>query len=152
MFDVKKLTHLAAKALEDFAANHQDETFYAVTIDAGALKMNSIEEHEESLAELRAEFPRHYQSVEEIDELKYNSGDWRYTIIKFRGESDEEAKENGFDEDLYNDHYDTSDEEQKTSEYRNSMEAILIALKERNAFNSLRLTEDFVMRINEHGY
>ncbi len=58
----------------------------------------------------------------------------------------------GFDFDAYDDHYNASDEEQKTSEYTAAMKEFLRELEERNVFDKLKKTDNFSLSIVEHIY
>jgi ankyrin repeat protein len=58
----------------------------------------------------------------------------------------------GFDFDAYNEHYEASDEEQKSSAYTVAMKEFLKELEEREVFKKLNRTDNFSLSIVEHEY
>ncbi|WP_445363547.1 hypothetical protein ACJJIQ_02050 [Microbulbifer sp. ANSA003] len=62
------------------------------------------------------------------------------------------TKEDGFDNELYDVHYELSDEEQKTSEYGLAMDQLVEKLRESDVFQKMSLTKDFYTSRVEHNY
>ncbi|WP_061249975.1 DUF4303 domain-containing protein [Leptospira alstonii] len=154
-FDVEALTNFAIQKIKSFAEAHVDETFYGFAIDASYIKMNSIETFEKTLEEYQLKWPNAYDTSEKIQKLKNNVGDWKYILADFqeRNEENEDGFTEGpFDEELYNEHYEADDLEQKNSEYALAMDTILKNLKERQTFQTLKTAPDFVCFRAEHNY
>ena len=129
MFDVERLADFAETALQNFALAHQNETFYAFAIDAHLLCLNSEEQFQKALAASRL-----------------NPGDWEYQGFAMFGE------QNGFDGDLYGEHYTLDAEQRKVSEYGQAMDRVLELLTARDAFGPLKKTDDFLCIRVEHDY
>ena len=146
MFDIDKLIDFAQTEIEKFAEEHKDETFYAFSIDADMLCLNSEEKFQKTLVYYQEKYPEFYNSAEEIEELKYNTGDWDYQGFANL------TNEYGFDRKAYDEHYYLGDEEQKTSEYGLAMDKLINALIEHNAFGKLKKTDDFIANRVEHDY
>lgn len=62
-FDVDKLIEYCEAALEAFAKDHQDETFYAFAIDADMLCLNSLEQFEITLKEYQDRWDRRTRPI-----------------------------------------------------------------------------------------
>ncbi|MBM9501636.1 DUF4303 domain-containing protein [Leptospira sp. 201903071] len=156
MFDVPVLAEFALAEIEKFSKEHREEIFYAFAIDASLLCLNSLESFEKSLKEYSSKWPKHYDTDEKIEKLKYNPGDWGYQgFVSFRDlnlEDEEGYRRGPFDDDLYDEHYNADDESQKTTEYAKAMNEILEILKNKDAFRSLKKTEDFKVIRVEHNY
>ncbi|EMY78716.1 hypothetical protein LEP1GSC060_0554 [Leptospira weilii serovar Ranarum str. ICFT] len=154
-FDVEALTNFSIQKIESFAKAHVDETFYGFAIDASYIKMNSLESFEKTLQEYQLKWPNAYDTSEKIQKLKNNVGDWKYILADFQEmneENDDGFTEGPFDEDLYNEHYEADDLEQKNSGYARAMDAILNNLQEKRVFQSLKNTTDFICFRTEHNY
>jgi len=87
-----------------------------------------------------------YCDPEEIRMLRENTGDWAY-----QGFADMRGSD-GFDYDAYSEHYDMSDEEQKTSAYGTAMDKLIEHLRMSNAFECLNTAPTFYARRVEHNY
>lgn len=76
-----------------------------------------------------------YNNPEEIEELRYNTGDWEYFgFSQFNTEV-------GFDEDLYDDFYNMPDEEQPNSQYYKSMKEVIKILENSDVFKVLKKSQ-----------
>lgn len=144
------MLNYAMTEIDRFAHTHKRETFYAFAIDANMLCLNSQEAFQESLDRYRAKFPGDYETESEINELRCNTGDWEYQgFAKL-------SPENGFADDLYDDHYDLGldgDENALMSTaYAVAMDELLLRLREVNPFRALRTTPDFSTTRVEHNY
>jgi Domain of unknown function (DUF4303) len=146
VFNLVKLADFAQTEIEKFSALHQEETFYAFSIDANMLCLNSEERFRVALAEYQKEYPEYYNSAEKIKDLKYNTGDWEYQGFA------ELTDENGFDSRAYSLHYDMNVEKQKVSDYGLAMDKLLEILCDRNVFGCLKRTDDFISNRVEHNY
>ena len=133
-------------AIQDFAANHQEEVFYGFSIDATMLCLNSEQKFSESLAHYQSEDLEYYSDAEEIQNLRINTGDWKY-----QGFADIEDS-GGFDSEAYDEHYQASDEAQKYTPYGLAMDNLIAELSTRDAFLPLRRTSDFFVNRVEHNY
>ena len=142
MFDVERLADFAEAEIHRFAAEHQEEAFYAFAIDAQLLCLNSEAQFEKTLAAYRGDL----SGEDAVRALKYNPGDWEYQGFAVFGEQD------GFDEALYGEHYNMPPEQQKTSEYAEAMDRVLELLAARDALGTLRKTDDFLATRVEHEY
>jgi hypothetical protein len=149
-FDVERLAAISVRAIAGFAASHQQETFYAFAIDANLLCLNSVEAFESCLQHYRKKYPAHYQDEEDVQSLKYNTGDWAYQGFATLWDED------GFNSLLYSEHYDAGamedHEAMRTSAYAAAMDRLLAILREQNPFHLLKTTEDFQIRRVEHTY
>lgn len=145
-FDPILMADFATKKIRQFSRKHPKEIFYAFAIDADMLCMNSISEFEKSLTEYQKKWPGSYSTEKEVTALKYNPGDWKYQGFAKLSEK------NGFDQDLYEKHYEASDAEQPGSEYANAMDELLGLLKKSDAFESIKTTVDFRIYRVEHNY
>ncbi len=154
-FDIEKMYIASKKAIENFAKDHSEETFFAFSIDANMLCLNSVEEFNKSLKYYQEKYPESYNDNKEISELKYNTGDWAYQGFF-------NLKE-GFDHELYSDHYhipfsnkSLDDAELaklfKNTPYHIAMSQLLEKLLENGGFDLLKKTTDFKVFLSEHNY
>lgn len=90
------------------------------------------------------------RTPEGIQSLRENTGDWAY-----QGFADLEKK-NGFDDDLYSDHYDEAggadDGHAPNTAYAIAMTELVDRLRRSDAFNLLRLSNDFEVSWVDHDY
>ncbi len=145
-FDIEKMASVSIRKIEEFAKEHTSEVFYAFSIDANLLCLNSISEFEKALVHYEKRWSKFYKTQEDIDDLKYNTGDWTYQGFY------ELTEEDGFVLDHYADHYDMDDDQQKISKYGLAMDKLLEVLSERDAFRHLNRTDDFLVNRVEHNY
>jgi len=145
MFNVNKLTKDAIKSIIEFSEKHGDEVFYGFAIDANLLCLNSEEQFKQTLEKYRNDWGG-YSDEEDIQRLRHNTGDWEYQ--GFSEFSDDE----GFDMELYLEHYHNDEEYQESSEYALAMNEVLENLKKSNAFDKLKKTEGFYITRVEHNY
>ncbi|MCB9938472.1 MAG: hypothetical protein H6823_09540 [Planctomycetaceae bacterium] len=91
-----------------------------------------------------------YRTEEAVKELRANTGDWAY-----QGFADMED-DNGFDSELYNDHYyaamDSDDGHTSHTEYALAMTELVDRLRLSDAFDNLKRTDDFVVSWVDHSY
>jgi hypothetical protein len=149
-FEIDKLAAFAVDEITKFTLKNQEETYYAFTIDACYLRINSIEEYERTLQKLIAKYPEHYTTEDEKLAVKDSVGDW--TIIADFGLLNNDSETGPYDYDLYDEHYDMSDEEQSSSDYALAMNKILGILIAKDVFSNLKRTADFIIRRSEHDY
>lgn len=154
-FDIDKMFIESKKAIKNFAKEHSGETFYAFSIDADMLCLNSEEEFKKTLKYYQKKYPKSYNTNEDIDRLKYSIGDWKYQgFFSFL---------DGFDHNLYSEHYnipfDNKNLDDKELEklfqntpYHKAMSELLEKLVENRAFDSLKKTSDFKVFLTEHEY
>lgn len=156
-FDVNKMYSFSLEAIKQFAKEHRDENFYAFTIDASMLCLNSVEQFEKTLKEYQERYPKSYTDADCINELKYNSGDWEYQGFAEMSEQD------GFNDFLYSEHYHLSFEQPKPTEaetaelflqtpYHKAMQELLTLLENSGVFDLLNKTADFRTFLSEHNY
>ena len=149
-FNVEKMLIDSKKAIEYFAKQHQEETFYAFSIDSNMLCLNSMEKFNENLNFYQKKYPEHYSKQEDIEALKFNTGDWEYQGFFHL--------EEGFDHDLYSDHYNLPIENNlydgdamKTmlgsTAYHLAMQSLMEKILDSNVFDYLNKTPDFFRRI-----
>lgn len=134
-FDIEKMLDFVCRALGEFAELHADETFYAFSIDAHLLCLNSTESFADTLDYYQDKY-EDYRAPEEINRLKYHSGDWAYQGFARL------STESGFDFNAYLAYLYREDEHGERA-YPGAMEQLLARLKQRNAFALLKLTDDF---------
>lgn len=133
-------------AIQEFAANHQEEVFYGFSVDASLLCLNSEQRFAKSLARYQSEDPEYYSDVKEIQDLRINTGDWAYQgFVDLRHSG-------GFDDKAYDEHYNSSDEEQKSTPYGLAMDRLISDLIQRDAFSCLTKMPNFFANRVEHGY
>jgi len=154
-FDLDKMFFASKEAIENFAKEHTEETFFAFSIDAGMLCLNSKACFKHTLRLYQKEFPDSYTDSHSIDELKYNTGDWEYQGFFDLNE--------GFDHDLYAEHYDIPfdnkglaqnklDELFQNTDYHKVMSELLARLEKSGCFNLLKKTSNFRIFLSEHEY
>lgn len=154
-FDIEKMFIDSKKAIEDFAKEHSSETFYAFSIDASLLCLNSVEGFEGTLTAYQNKYPESYSKPEDIENLKFNTGDWDYQgFFSLR---------DGFDDNLYSEHYDLPMEHDiyegeafealmQSTAYHHAMKALMQKLLDSNVFDLLNKTQDFRAFLSEHNY
>ena len=150
-FDHKRLLEASIEAINQFAANHTTETFYAFAIDAGMLCLNSNEEFEKTLHKYKKEFPEQYSNPQKIHELRMNTGDWAY-----QGFFDLE-EDHGFVPTLYSDHYhigplSMGPLRQRFTRYSRAMRRLIRGIQKSRVLEKLKRTQDFVVFLAEHEY
>lgn len=150
-FDPMLLADFAEREIREFAKHHRDETFYGFAVDASLLCLNSIEKFEATLTQYRKQRPGKYLDAASVVELKMNTGDWEY-----QGFSDF-CGQRGWDEELYATHYEIGFEDETSpllakTDYALAIQAVLRELEKRQAFASLKHTDDFWVGSVGHGY
>jgi hypothetical protein len=80
-----RLLAFTQQAVEQFLTLHPSLTFYAFAYDCNAeyaevnLCFNTEEDFQQTLTHYQSgNYAQYYQSEQQIDELKYNTGDWQY--------------------------------------------------------------------------
>lgn len=148
-FDVDRLIAKAEQAIAKFAAHHETsgEVFCGFAIDGDSLCFESVSHFEW----LMSEFPRHYETAEQLEQIKMSVGDWKYQAFESL------EHEDGFDRDAYQEHYDLglesgNKEKLLNSPYALAMEAVLQGLIAKDAFRIIRRSEDFKAIRVEHDY
>lgn len=91
-----------------------------------------------------------YHKKEGITDLRDNTGDWAYQGFAVMED------ENGFDDDLYDDHYhaamDSDDGHAPHTEYAIAMTQLVHRLRCSDAFTVLKRADDFVVTWVDHSY
>jgi len=154
-FDIDLMFERSKAAIEKFSQEHTEEMFYAFSIDANMLCLNSLENFYPTLAYMQEQYPKYSSNEKEVLELKYNTGNWEYQgFFTLR---------DGFDDEAYDKHYnlpmdnpelfDEGLEEafSKTS-YHLAMQALLDKIVESGILNLLKKTPDFKVFLSEHDY
>ena len=151
-FEIETLVDYARDAIESFAAEHPDETFYAFAIDADMLCLNSVEQFEKTLKVYQAKYPKQYHTQKDIEELWWNTGDWEYQGFADFGNCE------GFVHYHYSDHYelgmnlDADDPALNDTPYAKAMDVVIEQLINSNAFAGLKLSPKFKAIRAEHNY
>ena len=140
-FNVEKMTSFAEEKIKSFVKNHKSEVFYAFAIDDGLLCLNSLTEFEKTLNSYQNKY-NEYNKTEEIDGLKYNTGDWEYQGFATLNEAP------GYNLRLYNKFYNLgfnggTDDALKKTKYYIAMNEIIKNLKNNQAFNSIQTSDNF---------
>ena len=140
-FNVEKMTLFVEKQIKSFIENHKSEVFYAFAIDDGLLCLNSLSEFEKTLKTYQNNSSE-YDKPDEIEDLKYNTGDWEYQGFANLNEAP------GYNRKLYNKFYNLgfyggSEEELKKTKYYIAMNEIIKNLRKNQVFNGIPITEDF---------
>lgn len=154
-FNIEKMFEASVKAIQRFAKEHKNETFYAFSIDGSMLCLNSLECFAETLKYYQSKWPEEYAEPKNIEDLKQNTGDWEYT-----GFFD---LEEGFDHELYSDHYHIPFENKKLSNnellamfedtlYHTAMASLMQKILDSRALDLLNKTTDFKAFLSEHNY
>ena len=150
MFNVTQMADAACAAIAAFAKDHGDEHFYAFAVDENLLCLNSEECFAERLAHYQGKYGHDYQTVEQIAELKANTGDWAY-----QGFANLTAAQ-GFDDEAQEAHYyeagSAADGRASHTAYAQAMDALVAELLARRAFDGLQRTPDFVATWVDHNY
>ncbi|MBC6297877.1 DUF4303 domain-containing protein [Listeria sp. FSL L7-1517] len=83
--DIQNIVYFATKGVETFLKENPTLTFYAFAFDCNveAAEINLCLNTEEAFAETlgayqSGEYANQYQTVEQIQDVKYNTGDWKY--------------------------------------------------------------------------
>jgi hypothetical protein len=91
-----------------------------------------------------------YKTEEGTFDLKMNTGDWAYQGFA------ELSEENGFDNDLYQKHYDKAAMSENGhaphTKYAKAMNKLINELVENNAFKSIKKSVDFKAFMTDHNY
>jgi hypothetical protein len=145
-FDHDKMLQFSIAAIQNFATSHQEEVFYGFSIDASMLCLNSEQQFAKNLDWYQSTYPDDYSDAQEIQNLRTNTGDWEYQGFVDLQDS------GGFDYKAYEDHYEASDEAQKSTPYGLAMDKLIAELNARDAFSALRKTSDFFVNRVEHNY
>lgn len=87
-----------------------------------------------------------YELDAEILDLKMNTGDWYY-----QGFFDLE-EEDGFCDDLYDEHYDANMDSPTVTEYSKTMLELIKKIEKSGVLQKLNLTKDFTTFLAEHNY
>ncbi|WP_061219555.1 ankyrin repeat domain-containing protein [Leptospira weilii] len=69
-----------ANSIQAFAQNNTDKTFYVFGIDGGRLVANSEEEFQKTLKKYQEKYPDRYNQENKIQSLRYNPGDFSFSI------------------------------------------------------------------------
>jgi hypothetical protein len=145
-FDHNKMLQFSITAIQEFAADHQEEVFYGFSVDASMLCFNSEQKFFESLTDYQSENLEYYSKAEEIQDLRINTGDWEYQgFVDLRDSG-------GFDDKAYDEHYVASDEEQKSTPYGLAIDRLINDLIAKDSFSCLARTPDFFVNRVEHSY
>ena len=97
----KRLLDFTVQGVSQFLKEHPDLKFYAFAYDCNVeyaevnLCFNTEEDFAEALSHYQnGKYAEHYQDKEDIEELKYNTGDWEYqcfdTLYLYSNEEIEE--------------------------------------------------------------
>ena len=85
----KQLLDFTVKSVDNFLNEHPNLEFYSFAYDCNAeyaeinLCFNTETEFEKTLKHYQTgKFSKHYQSEEEINALKFNTGDWEYQCFE----------------------------------------------------------------------
>jgi hypothetical protein len=144
-FDHDKMLQFSIAAIQEFAASHQEEVFYGFSIDASYLCINSEQQFARTLASYQAQNPERYSQPNIIQNLRLNTGDWPYKLAELEDSG-------GFDDKAYDEHYNSSDKEQKSTPYGLAMDRLVADLIARDAFSCLTRMPDFFANRVEHKY
>ena len=85
----KQLLDFTVNSVDNFLNEHPNLDFYSFAYDCNAeyaeinLCFNTETEFEKTLKHYQTgEFSKHYQSEEDINDLKFNTGDWEYQCFE----------------------------------------------------------------------
>ena len=143
-FDTNKLCNQLSEIIENFAKEHPEETFYALTIEGNSLSLNSEESFDKTLKRYQTESPEYYSDADDIEDLKFNSGDFEYQGFAFLTK--------GFVYHEYDEHCNLDWNGRASSNYTIAMEALIKKLKDQKVFKPLKITKDFKVLQVEHTY
>lgn len=135
------MAKFAEQQINEFLNIHNSEVFYAFAIDDGLLCLNSLEEFKDTLKKYQEAHER-YKRDEEIEDLKYNTGDWAYQGFARLNSSP------GYNVSLYKKFYNlgfrgATEQELKSTKYYIAMCKIMKVLEESEAFKRIPRTSDF---------
>jgi len=147
----------SVRAVQDFAKFHKDEQFYAFSINSSGLCFNSEEEFAKTLELSSKHYLNKYNNEIAILNLKYDTGNWEYQYFVDLNDGE------GFDDELYSDHYHIPFENKNMNEeqladlfsktpYHQAMSLLLEKLNDANIFELLNKTQDFKAFLSEHDY
>lgn len=140
-FNIEKMAKFAEHQINEFLNIHTSEVFYAFAIDDGLLCLNSLEEFENTLKKYQ-EKDEIYKRNEEIEDLKYNTGDWTYQGFANLNNAP------GYNIRLYNKFYKLgfyggTEHELKSTKYYTAMCKLIEAIEGSTAFKRIPKTTDF---------
>ena len=75
-FNIEKLVKFCIAEIEEFAEDHQNETFYGFVIDADMLCLNSVEEAEKTLTEYQDRNDRLMRRLEKWEDITEEDFNW----------------------------------------------------------------------------
>lgn len=146
-FNHDRMLNFAIHAIQKFSEVHQGETFYGFSVDASLLCLNTEEAFGATLAKYRAgKSAERYTTDSVVEDLRLNTGDWEYQGFADLMDS------GGFDYESYQEHYDSNETEQVSSDYAQAMDRLVRSLQEVNAFHDLGRTSTFFANRVEHDY
>ena len=157
MFNIDKMFEFSIKAIRDFAKLHKDEQFYAFSIDSSGLCFNSEEQFTKTLQTSSKNYPDAHVNDDQVLNLEYNTGNWGYQYFADLNDGE------GFDDELYSDHYHIPFENKNMNEqqlanlfsktpYHQAMSLLLEKLNDANIFELLHKTQNFKAFLSEHDY
>jgi len=140
-FNIEKMAKFAERQINEFLNIHTSEVFYAFAIDDGLLCLNSLEEFKNTLKKYQ-EADERYRRDEEIEDLKYNTGDWGYQGFASLNDSP------GYNVSLYKKFYQrgfygATEQELKSTKYYTAMCKLMKVLEESETFKRIPKTTDF---------
>lgn len=132
-------------ALVCFAKKQTNQTFYALAIDSGRLKANSEEKFLSTLKEYQKNYPNSYNTIEKINRLKFNPGDFSFHAI-------EDEKDDFFID--YSKMLDLSFLKRKKDDNRTAKDLLLegLLLNQNYFLTKLHVTNDFKIIAPNHIY
>ncbi|RAJ31135.1 DUF4303 domain-containing protein [Pedobacter cryoconitis] len=141
-----------------FLAAHPDEVFYAFAFDCNAedAEVNLCFNTESAFSTLLAEsqsgkYKASYQTVEQINELRYNTGDWEYQSFATTYVLSEEEL---FGDDEDDDHEETEDDEGAANEHTQNLllhfSKTLVEFTKTEEYQKIHKTPDFKIFCIDH--
>jgi hypothetical protein len=131
----------AEQQLSKFLKDHLSEVFYGFAIDDGLLCLNSLSEFEKTLKKYQQN-NEIYKNPNEIEELKFNTGDWSYQGFANLNNSP------GYNARLYNKFYNLgffggSEQELQSTAYYKAMAKLMHSIEQTETFKRMPKTVDF---------
>lgn len=150
MLDINKIVTFAENGVEKFIKEHPSLTFYSFAFACNAeygeinLCFNTEAAFSEILSYYQDRYPENYTSSENIQDLKYNTGDWKYQCFDTMFVLEEEELSAIFSEiypDEVNDNYLAWD--QFINELLDLFTESLIRFSKTKVFKNIKKTDNF---------
>jgi hypothetical protein len=149
----KQIVDFAIQGVGNFLKENPNLEFYAFAFDCNAeyaevsLCLNTKLDFQKTLKDYQKKYPESYQSEEDINELKFNTGDWEYQCFDTLEALTNEQLQEKFDE-LPDDNYES------WKEFVNNLLELftesLVEFTKTETFDKIPKSKDFIAFCIDH--